>query len=165
MNSFLTDYNFNTSKNVILSKCSILMLLRYAHKGMEDIVLQNGSVRKVARMDDRTNLLPRKSNANLRKNFWFPKVMKVHEDILERLSSLFLVQQTPPHLDVTIRSYVQISQDCSEGQQFLSTECWYNFPCKIVPFYNVLWCILHMARKLIESTFTPNKWLIIWASH
>ena len=54
VNSFLTDYNFIISKNVILPKCSILMLLRYAHEDMEDTVLQNGSVGKVARMDDRT---------------------------------------------------------------------------------------------------------------
>jgi hypothetical protein len=52
VNSFLIGYNFNTSKNVILPKCSILMLLRYAHEDMEDTVLQNGSVRKVARMND-----------------------------------------------------------------------------------------------------------------
>jgi hypothetical protein len=73
VNSFLTDYNFNTSKNVILPKYSILMLLRYAHKGMEDTVLQNGSVRKVARTDDQTNLLLGKSNVDrqpdIRKNF------------------------------------------------------------------------------------------------
>jgi hypothetical protein len=66
VNSFLTNYNFNTSKNDILPKCSILMLLSYAHEGMEDMVLQNGSVRKVARMDDRTNLLLGKSNTDRR---------------------------------------------------------------------------------------------------
>jgi hypothetical protein len=54
VNLFLTDYNFNISKNVILPKCSTLMLLRYAHKDMEDTVLQNGSVGKVVRTDDRT---------------------------------------------------------------------------------------------------------------
>jgi hypothetical protein len=42
------------------------------------------------------------------------------------------MQQAPPHLDVTIKSYAQISQDYSEGQQSFWTECWYNFPCKIV---------------------------------
>jgi len=54
VNSFLTDYNFNTSKNVILPKCSTLMLLRYTHEDMEHTVLQNGSVGKVARKDYRT---------------------------------------------------------------------------------------------------------------
>jgi predicted HNH restriction endonuclease len=54
VNSFLTYYNFIISKNVILPKCSILMFLRYAHEDMEDTVLQNGSVGKVARTDDRT---------------------------------------------------------------------------------------------------------------
>jgi len=54
VNSFLTDYNLNTSKNAILPKCSILILLKYAHEDMEDMVLQNGSVRKVAWTDDQT---------------------------------------------------------------------------------------------------------------
>jgi hypothetical protein len=54
VNSFLTDYNFNISKNVILPRCSTLMLLRYAHEDMEDTVLQNGSVGKVAWADDWT---------------------------------------------------------------------------------------------------------------
>ena len=54
VNSFLTDYNFNTSKNVILPKSSILMLLRYAHEDIEDTVLLNRPVGKVARMNDRT---------------------------------------------------------------------------------------------------------------
>jgi hypothetical protein len=39
VNSFLTDYNFNISKNVILPKCSTLMLLRYAQEDMGDTVL------------------------------------------------------------------------------------------------------------------------------
>ena len=61
VNSFLTDCNFNTSENVILPKCSILMLLRFTHKDVEgtcpkdqDTVLQNGSIGKVTRMDDWT---------------------------------------------------------------------------------------------------------------
>ena len=28
----------------------------------------------------------------------------------------FPMQQIPPHLEVTMKSYAQISQDCSEGQ-------------------------------------------------
>jgi hypothetical protein len=54
VNSLMTNYNFNISKNVILPKCSTMMLLRYAQEDMEDTVLENGSVRKVARVDDRT---------------------------------------------------------------------------------------------------------------
>ena len=38
---------------------------------------------------------------------------------------------------------------------------WYNFPCKTVPIYKVLWCMLHMDGKLFESTFTLNKQFII----
>jgi len=32
VNSFLTDFNFNTSKYVILPKCSTLVVLRYIHQ-------------------------------------------------------------------------------------------------------------------------------------
>ena len=35
VNSFLTNYDFNTSKNVILSKCPILMMLTFTHEDME----------------------------------------------------------------------------------------------------------------------------------
>jgi len=59
VNSFLTDCNFNTSENVILPKCSILMILRFTHEDVEgawpkdqDTVLQNSSVRKVTQADD-----------------------------------------------------------------------------------------------------------------
>jgi len=54
VNSFLTNSSFNTFKNVILPKYFILMFLRIAHEGIEDTVLQNGFVGKVACMDDRT---------------------------------------------------------------------------------------------------------------
>ena len=73
VNSFLTDYNLNTSKNVILPKCSTLMLLRDAHEDMEDMVQKNGSVRKIARMDGRTQ----------------GKVMQADDRTLERNSHNF----------------------------------------------------------------------------
>jgi hypothetical protein len=54
VNLFLTDCNFNTSENVILPKCPILMMLRFTHEDVEviwpkgqDTVLQNSSVGKV----------------------------------------------------------------------------------------------------------------------
>jgi hypothetical protein len=37
VNLFLTDFNFITSKNVILPKCSILILLKFTHEDMEDM--------------------------------------------------------------------------------------------------------------------------------
>ena len=61
VNSFLTDCNFNTTENVILPKCPILMMLRFTHEDVEgtwpkdqDTVLQNSSIRKVTQTDDRT---------------------------------------------------------------------------------------------------------------
>ena len=61
VNSFITNCNFNTSENVILPKCPILMMLRFTHEDVEgtwpkdpDTVLQNSSIRKVTRVDDLT---------------------------------------------------------------------------------------------------------------
>jgi hypothetical protein len=61
VNSFLTDCNFHTSDNVILSKYPILIMLRFTHEDVEgtwpkdqDMVLQNSPVEKVTRTDDRT---------------------------------------------------------------------------------------------------------------
>jgi hypothetical protein len=61
VNSVLTNCNFNTSENIILPKCFILMLFRFTHEDVEgtgpkdqDMVLQNGSFRKVTWTDDWT---------------------------------------------------------------------------------------------------------------
>jgi hypothetical protein len=61
VNSFITDCNFNTSDNVILPKCPILMMLRFTHEDVkgtwlkdQETVLQSSSIGKVTRMDDRT---------------------------------------------------------------------------------------------------------------
>jgi hypothetical protein len=36
VNSFIIDFDFNISKDVILPKCSTLMLLRCTHEEVED---------------------------------------------------------------------------------------------------------------------------------
>jgi hypothetical protein len=66
VNYFLTNFDFNISKNVILPKYSILMFIRFIHQEKDDMwskdqdtMLQNGSIQKVRGTDDRTNLLPR----------------------------------------------------------------------------------------------------------
>ena len=64
-------------------------------------------------------------------------------------------------LDTPYCLQTRISTDCSEGQQSVVTECWYNLPCKTVPIYNVSCCMAYIARKLLESSFTPKKQFII----
>ena len=49
MNSFLSDCDFYTSKNVILPKCSTLVVLRNIFEEEEEALLQNGGIRKVTR--------------------------------------------------------------------------------------------------------------------
>ena len=50
VNSFLSDCNFHTSKNVILPKCSTLVVLRNIFEEEEETLLQNGDIRKVTRI-------------------------------------------------------------------------------------------------------------------
>ena len=40
----------------------------------------------------------------------------------------------------------------------------FNFPCKIVSFYIISWCILHMVWKLIKLTFQRIQRHVIWKS-
>jgi len=58
----------------------------------------------------------------------------------------------------------RISTDCSEGEQSVVTEYWYNLPSKTVPIYNVSCWLAYIAGKTFESSFTPKKWFIIWTS-
>jgi len=58
----------------------------------------------------------------------------------------------------------RISTDCSEGQQSVVIECWYNLPSKTVPIYNVSCWLVYVAGKHFESSFTPKKQFIIWTS-
>ena len=50
----------------------------------------------------------------------------------------------------------RISTDCSEGQQSVVTECWYNLPSETVPIYSISWCMEYIDGKLLESSFTPK---------
>jgi len=76
----------------------------------------------------------------------------------------FPMPQVSSHLGFAIKSYAWISQDCSEGQQSVMTECWNKLPCKTEPIYNVSWCMAYSVGKLLESSFTPKKWFVIWTS-
>jgi len=76
-------------------------------------------------------------------------------------------------LDTPYCLQTRISIDCSEGQQSVVTECWYNLPSKTVRIYNVSCCLAYIAGKPFESSFTtknassfglPNKklWSVYW---
>jgi len=70
-------------------------------------------------------------------NFLLTKAMKVHEDLLESLSSLLSMNLVATSLDTPHCLQTRISTDSSEGQRSVVTECWYNLPSKIVQIYNV----------------------------
>ena len=76
----------------------------------------------------------------------------------------FLTQQVSRYFDFPIRIYDRIIKDCSECQESARGFILLNFPCKTVPFYIVSWCMPHMPGKIIKSSFTPNKRLIVLTS-
>ena len=76
----------------------------------------------------------------------------------------FRTQQVSCHFNFPIRIYDRIIEDCSECQESARGFILLNFPCKTVPFYIVSWRMPHKHGKLIKSSFTPNKRLIVSTS-
>lgn len=89
VNSFLTDFNFSTSENVILPKCSTLVVLRNIQheedeSGSVDSItgVQNGPVKQNGPTAVQNGPVQRTAH-----NSQFTKAMEVNEDSLESLSS------------------------------------------------------------------------------
>ena len=76
----------------------------------------------------------------------------------------FPLNVVPTSLDTPYCLQTRISTYCSEGQQSVVTEYWYNLPSKPVPIYNVSCWLGYIAGKLFESSFTLKKRFIIWPS-
>ena len=76
----------------------------------------------------------------------------------------FPTQQVSRHFDFPIRIYGRIIEDWTEGQESARGFILLDFSYKTVPIYNFSWCILHMPGKLMKSSFTPNKRLIVSTS-
>jgi hypothetical protein len=121
VNLFLIHFNSNTSQNVILPKCSTLIVLRYTHRKEDESdhedrtsMVKNGPVDWAAtvkigpaKLDCYVKNGPAQRNLH---KFWFPKATKVLRTFWKAYQVYFPMQQTPPHLDVTTKSYAQISQ-------------------------------------------------------
>ena len=97
-------------------------------------------------------------------NSRFLKDLKAHEYRWKSYEVYFPTQQVSHHFDFPIRIYGRIIEDWSEGQESAQGFILLDFPYKTVPIYNVSWCILHMPGKLMKSSFTPNKRLIVSTS-
>lgn len=98
-------------------------------------------------------------------NFWFSEDMRAHEYSLEILLSLLsnpgnLTSFRPSNNKVIIKR-LKTGQKVKSLLEDLSL---LKFQCKTVPFYNVSWCIRHIAGNLVKSSFTPNKRLIVSTS-
>ena len=81
VHALFCEIHFNTNENYILPKCCILIVLRYIEEEKDEPDLKNGPVQ--VPVDVKNGPVQR----NLH-NFLVTKAMKVHEDLLEILSSL-----------------------------------------------------------------------------
>jgi hypothetical protein len=168
VNSLLAEINFNIFENIILPKRSTLVLGIQIKRRM--LLYIGQALRK---MDRQFKLALWKTGHQIRPVQWKTDQLKETFITLDSLKLwrpmrtfwkayqvFFSMAQVPSVLDFPMLRYEQISENCSEDQQ----SSWDRMlgPCKTVPIYKVSWCMLHMAGKLFESTFTPNKWFIIW---
>jgi len=84
----LCEIHFNFNENYILPKCCTLIVLRYIEEEKNESDLKNGPVQvpeEVKNGPVEVKNGPVQRNLH---NFLFIKVIKVHEDLLESLSSL-----------------------------------------------------------------------------
>jgi len=102
MNSFLSDCNFHTSENVILPKCSILVVLKNIFEEKEEKLLQNDNIRKVSCMKIQTSeTYPMNVQTNVQTlersshNSQLHESLEALEDILESSSSPISNASTP----------------------------------------------------------------------
>ena len=178
MNSLLSETNFNIFENVILPKCSTLIILRHVHKEYWNIKQSGNQLTSTSsdrsepvriawsEQPDRTSQFgpPVRTTKRNTHNSWFPKALKVHEYSWKAYEVYFLTQQVSRHFDFPIRIYDRIIEDCSECQESARGFILLNFPYKTVAFYIVSWRMPHKHGKLIKSSFTPNKRLIVSTS-
>ena len=92
MNALLYESSINVNENIILPKCSTLVVLRYTHEERGDLdrkdwnnTVQNGPVERRA---DRTSAVQNRPVERKDRNFNFRDTMKAHEHLLESSSSL-----------------------------------------------------------------------------
>ena len=92
MNALLCESSINVNENIILPKCSTLVVLRYTHMEGADLdrkdwnnTVQNGLVERRA---DRTSAVQNRPVERKDHNFHFQDSMKAHEHLLESSSSL-----------------------------------------------------------------------------
>ena len=92
MNALICESSINVNDNIILPKCSTLLVLRYTHEERGDLdrkdwnsTVQNGPVER------RANRISAVQNGPVERkdhNFHFRDAMKAHEHLLESSSSL-----------------------------------------------------------------------------
>jgi len=92
VNALHCESSINVNENIILPKCSTLVVIRYTHEEGGDLdrkdwnnTVQNGPVERRA---DRTSTVQNRPVERKDHNFHFRDAMKAHEHLLESSSSL-----------------------------------------------------------------------------
>ena len=102
VHALLCEIHFNISKNYILPKCCTLIVLRYIEEEKDESDLKNGPVQ--VREEVKNGPVEVKNGPVQRNlhNFLLTKAMKVHEDLLESLSSLLSNESSGDQFGYTI---------------------------------------------------------------
>jgi len=161
---YFVRFIFYINENYILPKYCTLIVLRYIEEEKDESDPEEWTSASSRRSKKRTSGSQRRTSERNLHNFLLTKAMKVHEQLLESLTSLLSNESSGDRCGHPILPLDQNCTDYSEGQQSVVTEWWYNLPSKTVPIYNVLWCMAYISGKLLESSFTPKKRFIIWTS-
>ena len=88
VHALLCEIHFNINENYILPKCCTLIVLRYIEEEKDESDLKNGPVQVPEEVKNRPVEVKNGPVQRNLHNFLLTKAMKVHEHLLESLTSL-----------------------------------------------------------------------------
>jgi len=102
VHALLYEIHFNINKNYILPKCCTLIVLRYIEEEKDELDLKNGPVQVPEEVKNGPVEVKNGQVQRNLHNFLVTKAMKVHEELLESLSSLLSNESSGDQLGYTI---------------------------------------------------------------
>jgi mRNA deadenylase 3'-5' endonuclease subunit Ccr4 len=88
VHALLCEIHFNINENYILPKCCTLIVLRYIEEEKDESDPEERTSASSRRSQKRTSGSQKRTSARNLHNFLLTKAMKVHEHLLESLTSL-----------------------------------------------------------------------------
>ena len=102
VNALLCEIHFNINENYILPKCCTLIVLRYIEEEKEESDHEERTSASSRRSQKRTSGSQKRASAKNLHNFLLTKAMKVHEHLLEILTSLLSNESSGDHFGYSI---------------------------------------------------------------